>query len=361
MLADSVAPEKNKPDPDFWDLLKNKKQDMKIIVPMAGRGSRLRPHTLTVPKPLVPVAGKPIVERLVEDITKVCGEKVDEIAFIIGDFGEQVEADLKAIAERLGAKGSIYHQEEALGTAHAIMCAEPSLTGNIVVAFADTLFKADFTLDADTDGIIWTKQIEDPRAFGVVKLDEEGIITDFVEKPQEFISDLAIIGIYYFKDGAYLKDELKYLLDNNIKDKGEFQLTNALENMKTKGTKFKTGTVIEWLDCGNKNATVYSNQRVLEFIKEEENVSASAKLENAVVIPPCYIGENVRLTNAVIGPHVSIGANTVVENTVIRNSIVQLDSSVKNAVIENSMIGNKVQFEGSALDLSIGDYTQQKL
>jgi glucose-1-phosphate thymidylyltransferase len=141
---------------------------MKIIVPMAGRGSRLRPHTLTVPKPLVPVAGKPIVQRLVEDITKVCGEPVDEIAFIIGDFGDQVEKDLINVAEALGAKGTVYHQEEALGTAHAILCAKESLKGNIVVAFADTLFKADFTLDTTTDGIIWVSKIDDPSAFGVV-------------------------------------------------------------------------------------------------------------------------------------------------------------------------------------------------
>ncbi|MBT5404304.1 MAG: NTP transferase domain-containing protein [Crocinitomicaceae bacterium] len=334
---------------------------MKIIVPMAGRGSRLRPHTLTVPKPLVPVAGKPIVERLVEDITKVCGETVEEIAFIIGDFGDQVEKDLIGIAESLGAKGTIYHQEEALGTAHAIYCAAPSLVGNVVVAFADTLFKADFTLDSDADGIIWTKSIEDPRAFGVVKLNDEGTITDFIEKPEKFVSDLAIIGIYYFNDGDLLRNELKYLLDNDIKDKGEFQLTNALENMKSKGTKFKPGTVTEWLDCGNKDATVYSNQRVLEFIKDENNIADSAINDNSVIIPPCFVGKNVQLLNSVVGPHVSIGENTVIENAVIKNSIIQTGSSVKNIVIKNSMIGNKVEIEGSELDLSIGDFTQQKL
>lgn len=328
---------------------------------MAGRGSRLRPHTLTVPKPLVPVAGKPIVERLVEDITKVCGETVEEIAFIIGDFGDQVEKDLIGIAESLGAKGTIYHQEEALGTAHAIYCAAPSLVGNVVVAFADTLFKADFTLDSDADGIIWTKSIEDPRAFGVVKLNDEGTITDFIEKPEKFVSDLAIIGIYYFNDGDLLRNELKYLLDNDIKDKGEFQLTNALENMKSNGTKFKPGTVTEWLDCGNKDATVYSNQRVLEFIKDENNIADSAINDNSVIIPPCFVGKNVQLLNSVVGPHVSIGENTVIENAVIKNSIIQTGSSVKNIVIKNSMIGNKVEIEGSELDLSIGDFTQQKL
>ena len=331
---------------------------MKIIVPMAGRGSRLRPHTLTVPKPLIPVAGKPIVQRLVEDITKVCGEPVDEIAFIIGDFGDQVEKELIAVAEGLGAKGTVYHQEEALGTAHAILCAKESLKGNIVVAFADTLFKADFTLDTATDGIIWVSQIDDPSAFGVVKLDDNNIITEFVEKPDTFVSDLAIIGIYYFKDGEFLSSELQHLIDNDIKEKGEFQLTNALENMKQKGTKFKTGTVSEWLDCGNKNATVYSNQRVLEFEKNTNNVSDKANIEKSVIIQPCHIANNAIIKNSVIGPHVSVGNNTVITNCIIENSIIQNDSKITGATIAGSMIGNHATYKGRNKDLSIGDYTE---
>lgn len=331
---------------------------MKIIVPMAGRGSRLRPHTLTVPKPLVPVAGKPIVQRLVEDITKVCGEPVDEIAFIIGDFGDKVEQDLINVAEGLGAKGSIYHQEEALGTAHAILCAKESLKGNVVVAFADTLFKADFTLDNSADGIIWVNQIDDPSAFGVVKLDGNNVITDFVEKPKEFVSDLAIIGIYYFKDGEYLKDELQYLIDNNITDKGEFQLTDALENMKKKGTKFVPGQVEEWLDCGNYKATVYTNQRVLEFIKESDIIDSSAKVEGSNIIEPCFIGKNVSIVNSTVGPHVSIGENTVVSNSTIANSIVQTNSAIETSTIINSMVGNFAKIKNVTQELSVGDYNE---
>jgi len=331
---------------------------MKIIVPMAGRGSRLRPHTLTIPKPLVPIAGKPIVQRLVEDITKVCGEPVDEIAFIIGDFGDQVEKDLVAVAESLGAKGSIYHQEEALGTAHAILCAKDSLEGNVVVAFADTLFRADFTLDSNAEGIIWVSQIDDPSAFGVVKLNEDNIITDFVEKPTEFVSDLAIIGIYYFKDGAYLKDELQYLIDNKITDKGEYQLTDALENMKQKGTKFAPGEVKEWLDCGNYKATVYTNQRVLEHIKDENIVDSSLQNEGSKIIAPCYIGKNVILKNATVGPHVSIGENTSIENSTITNTIIQTNTKINNSTLNNSMIGNHVKINDNSQELSVGDYNE---
>tara|TARA_B100000809_G_scaffold266826_1_gene331960 strand:- start:5594 stop:6595 length:1002 start_codon:yes stop_codon:yes gene_type:complete len=331
---------------------------MKIIVPMAGRGSRLRPHTLTIPKPLVPVGGKAIVQRLVEDITKVCGEKVDEIAFIIGDFGNQVEKDLVAVAESLGAKGSIYHQEEALGTAHAILCAKDSLEGNVVVAFADTLFKADFTLDANAEGIIWVSQIDDPSAFGVVKLNKENIITDFVEKPKDFVSDLAIIGIYYFKDGAYLKNELQYLIDNDIKGGGEYQLTDALENMKQKGTKFTPGEVKEWLDCGNYKATVYTNQRVLEFIKDEDIVDASLVRENAVIIEPCFIGKNVEIKNSIVGPHVSIGENTVIKNSIISNSIIQTNTVIRSSNFKDSMVGNHAKIKGDVKEYSVGDYNE---
>jgi len=335
---------------------------MNIIIPMAGMGKRMRPHTLTMPKPLIPVGGKPIVQRLVEDITKVCGEKVDKIAFVIGPtFGKEVEKNLLHIAQEQGAKGSIYYQEEALGTAHAIMCAAPALTGKTVVAFADTLFKADFVMDTKNDGVIWVQRIDDPKQFGVVKINDKGIITDFVEKPLEFVSDLAIIGIYYFKDGDYLKKEIQYLLDNNIKDKGEFQLTNALENMKTKGTKFVPGKVTEWLDCGNKDATVYTNQRVLEFDKGKPQLrSKSAKIENSVIIEPCFIGESVVIENSVVGPHVSLGEGTKVENSVIKNSIVQQHTRIHYANVVDSMIGSHVHVYGKASDLNLGDHTISK-
>jgi glucose-1-phosphate thymidylyltransferase len=329
---------------------------MRIIVPMAGMGKRMRPHTLTVPKPLIPVAGKPIVQRLVEDIAKVCTSPIEEIAYVVGHFGKETEDNLIKIAESLGAKGSIHYQEEALGTAHAIMCAKESLTGKVIVAFADTLFKADFKLDEDNDGTIWVQKIEDPRAFGVVKVNDKNVITDFVEKPQTFVSDLAIIGIYYFRDGEYLRRELQYLLDNNVKEKGEYQLTNALENMKQKGTRFVPGKISEWLDCGNKDATVYTNQRVLEYNKEEKLVAASAKLGGSTIIPPCFIGENVVLENSTVGPHVSIGNNTSVVNSTIKNSIIQSNSKISDSEISNSMLGSFVQYRGKSADLSIGDY-----
>ncbi|MCO6147683.1 sugar phosphate nucleotidyltransferase [Flavobacterium sp. NRK1] len=333
---------------------------MKIIVPMAGRGSRLRPHTLTVPKPLIPIAGKPIVHRLVEDIAGVLNQKIDEIAFIVSrDFGMQVETDLVAIAEKLGAKGTIYYQEKPLGTAHAIMSAKESMTGPIVVAYADTLFRADFTLDTTADSVIWVKQVEDPSAFGVVKLNDKNEIVDFVEKPKDFVSDLAIIGIYYFKSGETLRDELQYLLDNNIVKGGEYQLTDGLENMKEKGMKFVPGKVDEWMDCGNKNVTVETNSRMLGFLQGDgvNLVSDKVQMENSTIIPPCFIGENVVLKNSTIGPNVSLGDNSKVESSIIKNSLVQTHAVIKNAILDNGMIGNHAAFNGKFTSISIGDYS----
>lgn len=332
---------------------------MKIIIPMAGRGSRLRPHTLTVPKPLIPIGGKPIVQRLAEDITKLSEEKIEEIAFIIGDFGEEVESQLLKIAEQLGAKGKIYKQEEPLGTAHAIWMAKESLNGPIVVAFADTLFRADFDLDTKSDGVIWVKKVDDPSAFGVVKLDKTGVIQDFVEKPKEFVSDMAIIGIYFFKDGEDLKEEIKYLIDNDIRGNGgEYQLTDALQNMRSKSKIFTLGEVNEWMDCGNKEVTVETNSKILSFEKEEfEKIPASAQINNSLIVPPCFIGENVVIENSKIGPNVSLGNGTKVVNSNIDNSLIQENSEIYNANLSESMIGNFVKYIDSSHEISLGDYS----
>ena len=214
-------------------------------------------------------------------------------------------------------------------------------------------------MDDSKDGIIWVQKVEDPSAFGVVQVDEQNHIKEFVEKPQSFVSDLAIIGIYYFKDGAYLRENLQYLIDNDIKDKGEYQITDALERMKEAGTKFVPGEVVEWLDCGNKNATVNTNQRILEFIKEEEGLIApTSSCHNATIIPPCFIGENVSIENSVVGPHVSIGNGSKIQRSVISNSIIQENSTLSGLNIDNSMIGNESHLSEQTKSLSIGDYNE---
>lgn len=322
----------------------------------------MRPHTLTVPKPLIPVAGKPIVHRLVSDIAKVLGEPIEEVAFILGDpafFGDDVVESLMQLADELGAKGSIYRQDQPLGTGHAIMSAKASLSGPAVIAYADTLIRADFDLDRSADSVIWVKQVEQPEAYGVVKLNGDSEIVELVEKPKEFISDLAVIGIYYFKDVGALKNELQHVLENNITNGGEYQINDGIKRMMEKGMKFVPGKVDEWMDCGNKNVTVETNQRMLGFLeKEGENmIASSVKQENANIIEPCFIGGNVVLKNTTVGPYVSIGANTIVEDSTIKNSLIQNDSKIYNANLDNAMIGNHVVFNGNFESISIGDYS----
>ena len=333
---------------------------MKIIVPMAGRGSRLRPHTLTIPKPLIPIAGKPIVHRLVEDIAGVLNQEIEEVAFIIHEtFGKKVEEELIAIAHKLGARGTIYYQNEALGTGHAIMCAKDSLSGPAVIAYADTLIRADFDLDKQADSVIWVKQVDQPEAFGVVKLNDVNEIVELVEKPETFVSDLAVIGIYYFKDVAVLKNELQLVLDNNIIHGGEYQINDGIKQMMAKGMKFVPGKVDEWMDCGNKSVTVDTNSRMLGFLHNDgvHLVDSSVKLENATIIPPCYIGKDVILINATVGPNVSLGNSSHVTNSTIKNSLIQTHAHIKNANLDNAMIGNHANFDGNFTSISIGDYS----
>ena len=331
---------------------------MKIIVPMAGKGSRLRPHTLTIPKPLISVAGKPIVQRLVEDLAASYNGTIEEVAFITGEFGEDVELSLIKIAESIGAKGTIYKQDTPLGIAHAIGCAGASLEGNLIVAFADTLFRANFRFNPKEDGIIWTQKVDDPSAFGVVKIDMENVITDFVEKPKSFVSNLAIVGIYYFREGENLRREIEYLIENDIKLRGEYQMTSVLENMKNNGIRFRTASIDEWIDCGNKEAVVHANKRMLDIKRNEKMHADNATIINAVIIPPCFIGENAYIKDSVIGPHVSVGGNTVIKESIIVNSVIGEDSVIKDAAMSNSMIGNFVEFVGHKSELSISDYSK---
>ncbi len=336
---------------------------MKIIVPMAGRGSRLRPHSITVPKPLIPVAGQPIVHRLVKDIAKVLKQPITEVAFVLGDpafFGDEVVTSLTKLAQELGAKASIYRQDQPLGTGHAIMSAKPSLDGPAVIAYADTLIRAEFDLDPEADSVIWTKEVPNPEAYGVVNLNAKQEITELVEKPTTYVSNQAVICIYYFKEVGALKMKLQEILDENIMNGGEYQINDGIKRMMQEGKVFKTGTVDEWMDCGNKEITLETNSKMLGFLKSdglEQLVDNSVILENARIIEPCYIGENTILRNTTIGPNVSVGNNCVIENSIISESLIQNHTVITNAKLDNAMIGNHVNYDGNFSKVSIGDYS----
>ena len=241
------------------------------------------------------------------------------------------------------------------------MCAKDSLSGPCIIAYADTLFKADFELDPKADSVIWVKQVENPEAYGVVKLNSNNEIIELVEKPKEQVSDLAVIGIYYFKEGLELKTSLQKVLDAKLMHGGEYQINDGIKDLMSQGKVFKTGKVNEWMDCGNKAVTVDTNTRMLNFIhdeKSEDLVASTVILENSEIIAPCYIGSNVKLVNTKVGPNVSIGSDCILSDVTISNSLIQNETIIKNAVLSESMIGNKVEYDGNFTKISIGDYSK---
>lgn len=329
---------------------------MNIIIPMAGRGTRMRPHTLTTPKPLLPIAGKPVVDRLVQSLVRLCDEKIENIGFIIGeDFGKEVETMLLQIADNFQAKGHIYYQKSPEGIAHALLCAKELFTSKVIVALSDTLFLGNKQIDIEKDGVLFVHKVEDPSSFGVVNLNNEGIIEGLVEKPQEFVSDLAIIGIYYFKDGEAIRKKMEYLLENKLRTKGEFQLTDAIELHRKDGAQLYSQQVDEWLDCGNKNAIINTNERILE--NKQVKDGTGVKKTNTVIIEPCYFGNEVELENCVIGPYVSVEQGSVIKNSVVSNSIIQSNTKLENRVLQYSMLGNYVKIVGAVDSISVGDYS----
>lgn len=329
---------------------------MKLIIPMAGRGTRLRPHTHTTPKPLLPIAGKMMIQRIVETFVSTLDSKIEEIAFVLGDFGPSVEKRLTAMAEQFGARCSIYYQKQALGTAHAVYCARESLEGEIVVAFADTLFDVSGKVQTgDADSIIWLKEVENPSSFGVAVM-EQGRITSFVEKPSEPISNHAIIGVYYFRKGEDLRTELTHIVENDIKSpRGEYELTDAIEALLEKGNVFRPATVENWLDCGTVQSWIDTTTAVLVSGKAE---SVTAQHQNSKIVPPVYIGDGVTIKNSTIGPNVSIEAGAVVEESTLTDTIVNAGGHVRQSVLTNSTIGEHAIASYINGEVHIGDHSK---
>ncbi|MEX1063232.1 MAG: sugar phosphate nucleotidyltransferase [Balneolaceae bacterium] len=329
---------------------------MKLIIPMAGRGTRVRPHSHTIPKPLLPVAGTMIIERIVETFSRTLDQTIDEIVYILGpDFGSEIRERLVEMSDRHHAESTFRVQEEALGTAHAVFCADQDLTGEVIIVFADTIFDSKEKVSLQgADSVIWLKKVDDPSRFGVAVYDDD-TITDFVEKPDTPISDLAIIGVYYFKQGGDLKKEIKYLLDNNITGHGgEFQLTDALDRMLKGGKTFMKATVDEWLDCGTLPAWLETTGFILE--KENHPYDAQAYADSTIH-PPVYIGKDVKITKSEIGPNVSIEDGTVIENSTVSHTIIQENAAIKDSRLEKSSIGNNAQVEGQRGTVHLGDHS----
>ena len=330
---------------------------LNLIIPMAGKGKRMLPHTLTTPKPLIPIAGKPIVLRLLEEIKNLYSGPIGSIGFIVNGLLPNAKLQLEEMATKLGAIPHFFEQTNALGTAHAIRLAQSLLNGPILIAFADTLFKGGSLLDISKENIIWVNKVQNPGDFGVVQTDSNNVITHLVEKPTTFISDLAIIGLYYFREGKKLQEAICHIINKEICNGGEYQLTSALTYMQQQGSRFLTQLVDEWLDCGNKDNTLYTHQRFLELIANDEKMIAeTASIQNSKIIPPVYIGENATIKNTVLGPYVSVGTHTHITGSRIKNSIIQEHTTIKEANLVNSMIGDYVHVEDKAIEINIGNH-----
>lgn len=325
---------------------------------MAGKGKRMRPHTLTTPKALIPIAGQPIIMRLITKVYAMCTIPIRTIGFVVSESDTTTQAQLTKIAQDVGAEARFYDQAEALGTAHAVLCAAALLQGPVIIAFSDTLFTGSISLDMAKESVVWVKQVIDPSAFGVVRLSPRGTVVEFVEKPSSFVSDLAIIGIYYFREGRQLMQALQKLVGQDTREHKEYQLTDALKAMNKAGTQFSIQTVEEWLDCGNKAAVLRTNQRFLTLLQGEQNtVADTAQLSNSVLIAPVCLGQGVVIENTVLGPHVSVGDHSYIRNARIKDSILQTHSTVVNTTLHNSILGNHVHLQGKSAEVSIGDYT----
>ncbi|MBR6834191.1 MAG: NTP transferase domain-containing protein [Fibrobacter sp.] len=304
---------------------------MKIVLPVAGNGLRLRPYTENVPKCLLPVAGKTIIDWIVEDSL---GLKPSETIFITGYKADAVDSFLKQ-RPSWGATRTVL-QSNPQGLGEAISLSLPYVDDNepMLIILGDTLFEADLSILNNMDeNVLYTYKVEDPRRFGVAVTDSTGRISRLVEKPQEFVSDEAIVGIYYIKDTKVLKESLKYLMDNNIRTKNEFQLTDALEMMIEKGCKFRTAPVQKWLDCGLAETLLETNARVLN----RNDNSSTVNIPGVKVIAPCYIGKNAKISNSTIGPNVAVGDGCIIENSTIADAVlwdgVKVESKTLNNVI----------------------------
>jgi glucose-1-phosphate thymidylyltransferase len=335
---------------------------LNLIIPMAGKGKRMLPHTLTTPKPLIPIAGKPIVERLVQGIRSFYTGPIAKIGFVVRELTPSMQEQLTAIALSVGAKPHFYEQTEALGTAHAISCAAPLLQGPIIIAFADTLFTGATPLDLSKENVIWVSPVEDPSSFGVVELRDNQAISRFIEKPKHFISNLAIIGIYYFRAGEILQQTIQSLITANAQETGEYQLTTALTHMQQQGSIFYSQSVKEWLDCGNKHATLHTNQRFLHLLQDQETLLASnATITNSTIIPPIYVGPDVHIKDSIVGPYVSVGKETQIINSRIKNSIIQEHTCITGSNLHNSMVGRYANIQGKPTEINVGDHTMLSL
>jgi glucose-1-phosphate thymidylyltransferase len=323
---------------------------MKVIIPLAGFGTRLRPHTYSKPKPLVNVAGKPVLGHILD---KLISLDLEEVIFIVGYLGEQIK---EYVDTHYHFPARYVEQKELLGQAHAIWLAREYAQGEVFIIFVDTIFEADLLAARvmDADGVLYVKEVEDPRRFGVVVV-ENGRIVRLVEKPTTDEHRLAVIGVYYVRDSQWLIRAIDELMARGIQIKGEYYLADALQLMIDQGARLIPQEVEVWEDCGKPETVLHTNRYLLSKLQDN---GQKAKLINSMVIPPVYIAPTACVENSVIGPYATIADHAYVCNALIRDSIIDEGAQICNTMLEGSLIGKNALVRGRYHRLNVGDSSQ---
>ena len=323
---------------------------MKVIVPLAGKGTRLLPLTKRVPKPLVKVAGRPIMDYVMDTIA---GLDVEELIVITGHLKDVVE---RYIVKNYDVEAKFVEQQTLDGTAGAINLARPYVDGPVLIIFVDTLFDADLSVvkSSDADGILWAKEVEDYQRFGVIVTDERGYMTRIVEKPSTPISKLANIGLYYIKDWKTLFDGIAEVMRSAPGKGGEFYLTDAFQYMVDRGKKLIVGEVTGWYDCGKVDTLLETNRHLLEHGRARRPLPKTLP-KGVNIKDPVYIEDGVRLADCTIGPNVSLGAGSSVTGSTVANSILGNNVRIQGATVEGSLVGDDQVIEGRSVQDSVLD------
>ncbi len=327
---------------------------MKIIIPVAGIGSKLRPHTHTQPKALVPVAGKPILSHIVDNLLT---SGFNDFIFVIGYLGDKIENYIKSKYPEL--KSTFIVQEPREGTGHAVWLTRNHTDENdeLLIVLGDTIIDFDLrSLLKQPNSMLGVKKVEDPRQFGVAEIDEHGFIVRLTEKPTIPKSNLALVGIYYIKNCGRLMVALGHIIKNGMRDNGEYHLTNGIQRMVSQGENIGTFQVSNWFDCGGKSNLLETNAVLLK--RNADSETREYHFEQTIIIPPVSIAENCTITNSIIGPNVSIGENTIINHSLISESIIGSFSQLETAILHQSVIGSDAFLRGLSQSLNIGDSTE---
>ncbi len=326
---------------------------MKAIIPVAGAGTKLRPHTYTQPKALIPLAGKTILSINVDQLHEA---GINDFIFIVGYLGEKIQDYISAKYPDLNC--SFVYQNVRKGTGHAIDLTKQIIDGDeLFIALGDTICEYDIAGVLNSPySMLGVKKVDDPRSFGVAEIDEDGLISRVVEKPSIPKSNMALVGLYKIKNSLNLFKCLENIITNNIKSNNEFNLTDALECMIQSGTQFRSFKVQNWFDCGRKESLLESNAILLK--KFGGSIAESNSFENTIFIPPVSIGEGCEIKNSIIGPNVAMGENTIVTYSVVKDSIIGSYSKLYDVVLDDSLIGSDTEIRGEKRSLNIGDNTE---